>query len=86
MHCLYRHELKPLLARPIHRAKARPVDVEWEQRVRMHVENLTGNQARRTLKEWMGEGLRLIQSQTPDSGLASHHVSVEDSDLCPIPG
>jgi hypothetical protein len=28
----------------------------------------------------------LIQSQTPDSGLASHHVSVQDSDLCPIPG
>ena len=29
---------------------------------------------------------RLIQSQTPESGLASHRVSVEDSDLCPIPG
>jgi hypothetical protein len=28
----------------------------------------------------------LIQSQTPESGLASHLVSVEDSDLCPIPG
>jgi hypothetical protein len=34
----------------------------------------------------MGEGLRLIQSQTPESGVASHRVSVEDSDLCPIPG
>jgi hypothetical protein len=28
----------------------------------------------------------LIQSQTPESGLASRHVSVQDSDLCPIPG
>jgi hypothetical protein len=28
----------------------------------------------------------LIQSQTPDSGLASHRVSVPDSNLCPIPG
>jgi hypothetical protein len=28
----------------------------------------------------------LIQSQTPDSGLASHHVSVRDRHLCPIPG
>jgi hypothetical protein len=34
----------------------------------------------------MEEGLRLIQSQAPDSGLASHPVSVQDSDLCPIPG
>jgi hypothetical protein len=34
----------------------------------------------------MGEELRLIQSQTPDSGLASHHVSVRDRHLCPIPG
>jgi hypothetical protein len=34
----------------------------------------------------MGEGLRLIQSQTPESGLASHRVSVQDGDLCPIPG
>jgi hypothetical protein len=33
----------------------------------------------------MGE-LRLIQSQAPDSGLASHDVSVPDSNLCPIPG
>ncbi len=31
-------------------------------------------------------GRLLIQSQTPDSGLASHHLSVEDTDLCPIPG
>jgi hypothetical protein len=29
---------------------------------------------------------RRIQSQTPESGLASRRVSVEDSDLCPIPG
>ena len=28
----------------------------------------------------------LIQSQTPESGLASHQVSVENGDLCPIPG
>jgi len=28
----------------------------------------------------------LIQSQAPDSGLASQRVSVKDSDLCPIPG
>jgi hypothetical protein len=30
---LFRHELRPLLARPIHRAKAGPVEVEWEERV-----------------------------------------------------
>jgi hypothetical protein len=29
----FRHELKPLLRRPIHRAKAGPVEVEWEHRV-----------------------------------------------------
>ncbi len=34
----------------------------------------------------MEEGLRLIQSQAPDLGLASHRVSVQDSDFCPIPG
>ncbi len=28
----------------------------------------------------------LIQSQAPDSGLASQRLSVKDSDLCPIPG
>ena len=28
----------------------------------------------------------LIQSQAPESGVASQRVSVEDSDLCPIPG
>jgi hypothetical protein len=30
---LFRDELRPLLARPIHRAKAGPVEVEWEERV-----------------------------------------------------
>lgn len=29
---------------------------------------------------------RLIQRQVPESGLASHRVSVEDGDLRPIPG
>lgn len=31
-------------------------------------------------------GGRLIQSQAPDSGLASQRVSVRDSNLCPNPG
>jgi hypothetical protein len=30
--------------------------------------------------------VRLIQSQTPESGLTSHRVSVADSNLYPIPG
>ena len=30
---LFRHELRPLLTRPIHRAKAGPVEIEWEKRV-----------------------------------------------------
>lgn len=30
---VFRHELRPLLRRPIRRAKAGPVEIEWEQRV-----------------------------------------------------